>query len=192
MHRRAQARSKNLILGNAGKNELIDVCAGDVEAQAGPCARPASGWRREEPAIDQITFVPSRGEGVHQLRPHFITTGADVRPYRGNEILATRAELTAQRVDSCNGHARYHAPPSGVYGRNDTMRAIRHQKRDAVSSPDRDRNVWRVGDQRIRLGPRRGDGLARVNDDDVTAMHLRGHGGITSPHRFRERAHGGS
>jgi len=95
-------------------------------------------------------------------------------------------------VTGVNGAAIDGRYPSGVYGRNDTTRAIRHQKRDAVSNPDRDRNVWRVGDQRIRLWPRHGNRLARVNDDDVTAMHLCGHGGITSPHRFRERAHVGS
>ena len=112
-------------------------------------------------------------------------------PIAAMRSCGTRAELAAQRVDSCNGHARCRAPPSGVHGRNDTTRAIRHQKRNAVSSPDRDRNVWRVRDQRIRLGPRRGNRLALVNDDDVTAMHLRDHGDITSADRFRERAHVG-
>ena len=152
-------------------------------------ARTASGWRREEPAIDQITFVPSCGEGVHQVRPDFIAAGADARPYRGDEVLGTRAELASKRVDSCNGRSRCRAAPSGVYGSNDTTRAIRHQQRDAVGSADRDRNVWRVGDQHIGLGLGVGNRSARVNDDDVTAMHLCGHGDITSPHRFRERAH---
>ena len=39
------------------------------------------------------------------------------------------------------------------YGRDNAARPIRHQQRNAVCSSHRDRNVRRIRDQRVRLGP---------------------------------------
>src|SRR6185503_4343399 len=96
-------------------------------------------WRRQEPAIDQVTLMSGGGKCVDELAPDLIAAPADVRPDRDDEILRTGSELAPQCIDGRHGHARDGTAPPGVHGRNGAARAIRHQERDTVRRAYRDR-----------------------------------------------------
>ena len=86
VHRRAERRRVDLILGHTRENQLVDVGAGDVEGQPRPVLRSAGrGWR-QEPAVDEVALVAGGGECVHEVGPDLVATRSDAGADRNDEI----------------------------------------------------------------------------------------------------------
>ena len=114
----------DMLLGDARKNELIAICAGDVESQlhchSARGRRIGTAPRRwsDEPSVDEISLVPGGGESVDQFGAHLVATTADARSNGGNEVPRPRTELATQRFDGSRRRSRRGSSPTRVNSGN--------------------------------------------------------------------------
>ena len=148
VHRRAEPGWMDLILGHAGENELIDVRARHIEMQCWTArVEPRGGGGDEKPAVDQVTFVPGCGEGVHEVRSRLrsSTRRCSARSPRPDPRAACRTRVQEPRprrpplARRCraNRHAqqrRHHAPDQPSAAEHSRPRGPRQPRRVSPTS----------------------------------------------------------
>src|SRR5712691_9715428 len=105
-----KARHVDVLVGQPGTDQLIAVCSRDIEPQLRTVGAARRWWtatarkpRDREPSIDQVSFVARGGKRVNEVAPDLVTTNADARPDRGDEICRARRELGRHRLDKRAG-----------------------------------------------------------------------------------------
>ena len=168
----------DIFFPDARKNELVAVCARDVQPQPGTFGAPARGGGRQEPPVDEISLVSRCSKRVDELGAHFVAAGADRRTDCHSKIARLTPELARQHADRGNRRARRGSAPSRVYGRDGAGTRIGDEQRDAISRANDQSDVRRVRDEAVGIRamlPQRSQ-LARLDSssyhDDVSAMNL--------------------
>ena len=131
----------DLVLGHARENELIDVRARHIEMQCRPLLRTARWRHRGKPPIDQVTFVPGCGEGIHEVRSDFIAAWTNARPDCRDQIRGPRTELASKSLHRGDRRSRRGTAPTGMHSSDDTTRSISHQQWNTVGRADRDSHI---------------------------------------------------
>ena len=171
MHGGAEAACVNVLLTDAGEDQLIPTSAYQVEAHS------ALAWCHE-PTVDQVALVSSGGEGIDEIRADFIAAGTDRGAHRHDQVLGLTAELALHFVDCCHRDARRGSAPARMNGGIGTGARVGDEQRDAIGGAHDKRNIWRRRNNRIRyrtLLLHCFERLARnvcVDKDDVATVDL--------------------
>ena len=125
MHGGAEAACVNVLLTDAGEDQLIPTSAYQVEAHS------ALAWCHE-PTVDQVALVSSGGEGIDEIRADFIAAGTDRGAHRHDQVLGVTAELALHFVDCRHRDARRGSAPARMNGGNGTGARVGDEQRDAI------------------------------------------------------------
>src|SRR4029450_1818220 len=109
MHGGAEAARVNVVLTDAGEDQLVPVGAYQIEAH------PAFA-RCHEPPVDQVALVSCGGEGVDEIGANFIAAGTDRRTDRHDKVRGVAAELPLHFLECRYSDACLGSAPAGLNG----------------------------------------------------------------------------